>query len=122
MCIRDRYKGVASFVSFLLKPELQVEVSAAEGFLPMTAAARAAAGSKLLKSDVAALTVASGQLQGPAALRVLRVSEIEPVRIIVEEELEAAWSGKTPAKLALDNAVQRGNAVMPAALKAYLVK
>lgn len=116
------YKGVASFVSFLLNPELQVEFSAVEGFLPMTAAARAAAGSKLLKADVAALTVASSQLQGPAALRVMRVSEIEPVRIIVEEELEAAWSGKTPAKQALDTAVQRGNAVMPTALKAYLVK
>jgi sn-glycerol 3-phosphate transport system substrate-binding protein len=48
------YKGAASFVSFLLNPELQVEFSAVEGFLPMTAAARAAAGSKLLKADVAA--------------------------------------------------------------------
>jgi hypothetical protein len=35
----------------------------------------------------------------------MRVSEIEKVRIIVEEELEAAWSGKTPAKQALDTAV-----------------
>jgi sn-glycerol 3-phosphate transport system substrate-binding protein len=94
-----------------------------EGFLPMTRC-RACGGrqSSCCAADVAALTVASSQLQGPAALRALRVSEIEPVRIIVEEELEAAWSGKTPAKEALDTAVQRGNAVMPTALKAYLVK
>ena len=116
------YKAVASFVSFLLKPEIQVELTAAGGFLPMTAASRAAAESKLLKGDVVALNVAERELQGPAALRAIRVSEIEPVRIIVEEELEAAWSGKTPAKQALDTAVQRGNAVMPAALKASLVK
>lgn len=116
------YKAVASFVSFLLKPEIQVELTAAGGFLPMTAASRAAAESKLLKGDVVALNVAERELQGPAALRAIRVSEIEPVRIIVEEELEAAWSGKTPAKQALDTAVHRGNAVMPAALKASLVK
>jgi sn-glycerol 3-phosphate transport system substrate-binding protein len=43
-------------------------------------------------------------------LRELRVSQIEPVRIIVEEELEVAWDGRKPAKEALDNAVERGNA------------
>ena len=116
------YKGVASFISFLMQPEVQVELTAQEGFLPMSPAARAAAESKLLKDDVAALSVAGRQLQGPAALRVIRVSEIEPVRIIAEEELEHAWAGKTPAKLALDRAVSRGNAVMPAVLKALPLK
>ncbi|EXI75606.1 MAG TPA: extracellular solute-binding protein [Candidatus Accumulibacter phosphatis] len=115
------YKGIAQFVRFLMEPDLQVQLTAASGFLPMTAAARAAAGSKLLQADVAGLNIAYRQLQGPAALRTIRVSEIEKVRIIVEEELEAAWSGKTPAKEALDIAVQRGNLVMhaaPAAAKA----
>ena len=106
------YKGIAQFVRFLMEPDLQVQLTAASGFLPMTAAARAAAGSKLLQADVAGLNIAYRQLQGPAALRTIRVSEIEKVRIIVEEELEAAWSGKTPAKEALDIAVQRGNLVM----------
>jgi len=106
------YKGIAQFVRFLMEPDLQVQFTAASGFLPMTAAARAAAGSKLLQPDVAGLNIAYRQLQGPAALRTIRVSEIEKVRIIVEEELEAAWSGKTPAKEALDIAVQRGNLVM----------
>lgn len=112
------YKGVAQFVSFLMEPDLQVEFSAVAGFLPMTPAARAAAGSKLLKADTAGLNVAYAQLQGPGALRVLRVSENERVRIITEEELEAAWSGKTPAKQALDNAVQRGNLLLAGAPKA----
>jgi sn-glycerol 3-phosphate transport system substrate-binding protein len=53
-------------------------------------------------------------------LRALRVSQIEPVRIIVEEELEAVWADKKPAKEALDTAVLRGNAVLPAALKAQI--
>ncbi len=108
------YKGVAQFVSFLMEPDLQVEFSAAGGFLPMTAAARAAADSKLLKADAAGLKVAYAQLQGPGALRSLRVAEIEKVRLITDEELEAAWAGRTPAKQALDNAVQRGNLILSA--------
>ncbi|WP_291991571.1 extracellular solute-binding protein [Candidatus Accumulibacter sp. ACC003] len=116
------YKGVAKFVSFLMEPDMQVEFTALEGFLPMTSVARAAADSQLLRADVAGLDVAYSQLQGKGALRELRVSQIEPVRIIVEEELEMAWEGKKPAKEALDNAVDRGNAVLPAALRAQLLK
>lgn len=108
------YKGVAQFVSFLMEPDLQVELSAAAGFLPMTAAARAAAGSKLLQADAAGLKVAYAQLQGPNALRALRVSDIEKVRLITEEELEAAWAGKKAPKQALDDAVQRGNLILAA--------
>lgn len=111
------YKGVARFIAFLMDAEQQVELTAAAGYLPMTPAALAAAGSKLLKADLAGLDIAHRQLQGPNALRSLRVSQIEAVRIIVEEELEAAWSGKTPAKQALDIAVQRGNAALPTALR-----
>ena len=118
----DEYKGVAMFISFLLEPALQVEFTAMEGFLPMTPVARAAANSKLLQADVANLDVAYLQLQGKGSLHPLRVSQIEPVRVIVEEELEAAWDGRKPAKEALDNAVERGNEALPAALKAQLLK
>ncbi|MEF8734040.1 MAG: extracellular solute-binding protein [Candidatus Accumulibacter meliphilus] len=118
----DEYKGVAMFISFLLEPDLQVEFTALEGFLPMTPVARAAANSKLLQADVANLDVAYLQLQGKGSLYPLRVSQIEPVRVIVEEELEAAWDGRKPAKEALDNAVERGNEALPAALKAQLLK
>ncbi|MCB1931066.1 MAG: extracellular solute-binding protein [Candidatus Accumulibacter sp.] len=118
----DEYRGVATFVSFLMQPDLQVEFTALEGFLPMTPVARAAADSQLLRADVAGLDVAYLQLHGKGALRTLRVSQIEPVRVIVEEELEAAWSGKKPAKEALDSAVERGNEALPAALEAQSLK
>lgn len=112
------YKGAARFVSFLMSPDVQVALTSAGGFLPMTPAARAAASSRLLKDDVSALKVAERQLDGKGALRPLRVSQIEPVRIIVEEELETVWANRKPAKAALDDAVVRGNAALPAALKA----
>ena len=40
------------------------------------------------------------------------VSRIEPVRVIIDEELEAVWANKKPAKEALDDAVARSNAVL----------
>lgn len=105
-------KGVAEFVNFILSPETQVEMTVAGGYLPMTPVARAAASSKLLKTDLAGLKVASAQLLGKALSPSVRVSQIERVRIIVEEELEAVWANKKPAKEALDNAVQRGTAIL----------
>ena len=113
------YKAVAKFVSFLVTPEIQVEMTKAGGFLPMTPVARSAARSKLLQADLAGLDIAYGQLQGKGALHPTRVSQIEPVRIIVEEELEAVWADKKPAKEALDTAVARGNAVLGTALKSH---
>ena len=105
-------KGVAKFVNYVLSPEVQIELTVSGGFLPMTPVARAAASSKLLKDDLAGLQVAYAELQGRASLPVVRVSQIEAVRNIVDEELEAVWANKIPAKQALDNAVQRGNALM----------
>lgn len=111
------YKAAASFVKFLLAPEMQVELTKMGGYLPMTPVARAVASSKLLADDLAGLHVAYGQLKKEGAAHPLRVSQIEPVRIIVDEELEAVWADKKPAKLALDTAVERGNLALPEALK-----
>lgn len=107
------YKGVARFVGFLLGAETQVELTSAGGFLPMTPVARAETKSRLPKAAMAGLNVAYAQLQGKGTPRTLRVSQIEPVRIIVEEELEAVWANRKPAKEALDSAVLRGNALLP---------
>ena len=113
----DEYKAAASFVTYLLSPEVQVELTRFGGYLPMTPVARAAANSKLLAGDLGGLRVAYAQLKNEGATHPLRVSQVEAVRIIVDEELEAVWAGKKPAKEALDTAVLRGNAVLPAALK-----
>ena len=111
------YKGAAQLVSFLLTPEVQVALTARGGFLPMTPAANAAVKSSALREGVVAVKVAQRQLQGRTAARSLRVSQIEPLRIIVEDELDAVWADRKPAKKALDDAVERGNAVLPRALK-----
>ena len=58
------------------------------------------------------MKIAYGQLQGKSASPKIRVAQIEQVRQIVEEELETVWADKKPAKEALDNAVERGNAAL----------
>ena len=109
-----QYKQAAKFVAYLLSPEMQVELVRSYGQLPLTAASRAAARSKLLKDDDQSLQVAYGSLNGKGAQPSVRVANIDPVRIIANEELEAVWSDKKPAKAALDVAVSRGNAVLGA--------
>ncbi len=108
------YKLAARFVEFLLSPEQQIALVRDHGVLPLTAAARSAAKSKLLKDTDRSLEVAYAQLKGEGSTHPLRLSGIQQVRQILDEELEAVWSDKKPAKAALDTAVQRGNAVLGA--------
>ena len=110
-------QGIAKFVNYILGPEVQVDLTLNGGFLPITSVARAAAGSRLMKADSQGLQVAYDQLKGRTTAPIVRVSQIEPVRLIVEEELEAVWANRKPAKEALDVAVQRGNAIMQAKSK-----
>lgn len=105
-------KGVAKFVNYVLGPEVQINLTLAGGYLPMTPVARAAASTKLLGADLGGLKIAYDQLQGKGAAPKVRVAQIEQVRKIVEEELETVWADKKPAKEALDSAVARGNAEM----------
>ena len=109
-----QYKQAAKFVAFMLSPEIQVEMVRAYGGLPLTAAARAAARSKLLKDDDKTLEIAYASLNGNGSKPAVRVANIDPVRIVTNEELEAVWSDKKPSKAALDAAVHRGNIVLGA--------
>ena len=107
-------KVAAKFVSYVLTPEMQVELVRVYGQLPLTSAARAASRSKILKDEDSTLQVAYGSMNGKGAQPSVRVANIDPVRIIANEELEAVWANTKPAKAALDAAVNRGNAVLSA--------
>ena len=107
------YKQAAKFVSFLLSPEMQVEMVRVYGALPLTAAGRAAARSKLLNNDGdRTLQVAYESLKGNGPKSNLRVANVDAVRILTAEELEKVWADKEPAKAALDASVSRGNALL----------
>lgn len=108
------YKQAARFVSFLLSPEMQIEVVRSYGGLPMTAAAKAAARSKLLQDGAKTLDVAFTSLKGNGGKPEVRVANIDPVRALAREELDAVWADKKPAKAALDASVSRGNTLLAA--------
>ncbi|MDR0673798.1 MAG: extracellular solute-binding protein [Zoogloeaceae bacterium] len=109
------YQVAARFIRFLLAPDMQIALARGGGFLPLTETARGAMRtSQLMKDEEQALDVAYASLQGKGDLHPLRVSTLDPVRIIVDEELEQVWAGRKPAKAALDTAVKRGNAILSA--------
>lgn len=108
------YKVAAQFVAFLLSPEIQVEIVRRHGGLPLTAAARAASRSVLLRDDDRTLDVAFASLNGGGSKTDMRVANIEPLLVIANEELEAVWADRKPAKAALDTSVTRGNGILQA--------
>ncbi len=108
------YKIAAKFVSFLLSPEIQVELANIYGQLPLTEAARTAMKSQALRDRGQTLEVAYASMKGKGAALPVRVSTLDPVRIILDEELEKVWADGIPPKLALDTAVSRGNAILKA--------
>ena len=109
-----QYKQAAKFVSFLLSPDMQLEMVRTYGGLPLTSAARTAMRSKLLQDGDKTLEIAYASLNGNGNKPAMRVANIDPVRLITNEELEAVWDDKKPAKAALDTSVHRGNAVLAA--------
>lgn len=111
---KAEYKQAAKFVSFLLSPAVQVEMIRAYGGLPLTAAGRTAAHQSIMRDGDKTLEVAYASLKGSTSKQVMRVAKIDQVRVITDEELEAVWSDKKPAKAALDTSVNRGNAILVA--------
>ncbi len=107
-----QYKQVAKFVSFVLSPEIQVELTRIYGGLPLTEAARIAAQSGLKRDGEKTLEVAYASLKGNGSKSAVRVSNIDPVSVVTNEELEAVWADKKPAKAALDTSVSRGNGML----------
>lgn len=108
------YKTIARFLSFLLTPESQVEWQVNAGYLPLNRAGLLAASSELLKSDLVNVRTAIDQLtRKPVtpASSASRYAHRSDVRRIVQEELDAVWSGAKPAKAALDSAVARSRSL-----------
>ena len=59
------------------------------------------------------IAISQLQLNAPTReSRGIRMGEFAKIREIIEEELEAAFDGTKPPKLALDNAADRGNALL----------
>ncbi|GIK23891.1 MAG: sn-glycerol-3-phosphate ABC transporter substrate-binding protein [Betaproteobacteria bacterium] len=110
---KPEYAVVASFISFMMRPDVQQQWVRSTGYLPMTPAAvsgLAAEGAppELLRKAVERLS----DRRFASAAKPKGVFGMSRVRAILHEELEAVWANLKPAKEALDTAVRRGNPVL----------
>jgi len=111
----EEYRGVARFFNYLASPEVQAASHQRTGYLPITKAAyelTKAQGfyQKKPGTDVAILEITN---KPPTAnSKGLRLGSMTQVRDAMDEELEAVWAGKKPAKEALDSLVKRGNDIL----------
>lgn len=103
------YQLAARFVSFMLKPQTQLEWVRATGYLPMTPAAIEA----LKAAGVAPilLEAATRRLseRKSATTRTKHGAGLNRLREILNEEIAAVWANTKPAKEALDSATRRFN-------------
>jgi sn-glycerol 3-phosphate transport system substrate-binding protein len=109
------YRAAARFLAWLARPEVQAEWHQRTGYVPVTRAAYELTAQKGFYRDNPGHEIAIRQLllnQPTRESRGIRLGEFPEIRAIIEEELEAAWEGKVPPKLALDRAAERGNLLL----------
>ena len=108
----EMYKGIAKFFTFLSSPEVQESWHADTGYVPITLAAYDLAKQKGLYSERPGFDIAIKELTNKPPTpnsKGLRLGNFVQIRNIIDEELEAVWSGQKTAKQALDEAVKRGD-------------
>ncbi|GMV58746.1 MAG: ABC transporter substrate-binding protein [Betaproteobacteria bacterium] len=111
----EEYKGVARFLAFLSRPEIQMEWHVKTGYVPITMAAYEMTKKSGFydKDPGAELAVRQLTNKPPTAnSKGLRFGNFVQGRTVIEEELEAAFAGKKSPKAALDDAVKRANEIL----------
>ena len=111
----EEYKGVATFLNFLSSPEIQAKWHQDTGYLPITSAAGELTRAQGFYEANPGTDVAVKQMTAKAPTansKGLRLGSFDQIRGIIDEELEAVWSGDKDAQAALDSAVERGNQLL----------
>jgi sn-glycerol 3-phosphate transport system substrate-binding protein len=111
----DQYRGVAKFLAFLSRPEIQMEWHTTTGYVPITMAAYELTRKSGFydKNPGADLPVQQLNFKPPTAnSKGLRFGNFVQGREVIEEELESVFAGKKDAQTALNEAVKRGNVIL----------
>ncbi|MBL3701466.1 sn-glycerol-3-phosphate ABC transporter substrate-binding protein UgpB [Sulfitobacter sp. BDSS02] len=111
----EEYKGVAEFLNFLSSPEIQAKWHQDTGYLPITAAAGELTREQGFYDENPGTDVAVKQMttnEPTANSKGLRLGSFDQIRGIIDEELEAVWSGDKSAQAALDSAKERGDQLL----------
>lgn len=111
----EKYKGVAAFLEFMSSPAIQAKWHQDTGYLPITMAAYEQTKAEGFYTANPGTDIAILQMTGKAPTgnsKGLRLGSFDQVRTIIDEELEAVWSGGKSAEAALNSAVVRGNTLL----------
>ena len=109
------YKGVAAFLNFLSSADIQAKWHQDTGYLPITIAAGEKTRADGFYDANPGTDIAVKQMtakQPTANSKGLRLGSFDQIRGIIDEELEAVWSGDKTAQAAMDSAVERGNVLL----------
>ncbi|MEM9144551.1 MAG: sn-glycerol-3-phosphate ABC transporter substrate-binding protein UgpB [Pseudomonadota bacterium] len=109
------YACVADFLAFLSTAENQAAWHQETGYVPITTAAWELSQEQGYYETAPGTDTAIKQLSlnAPTAnSKGLRYGNFVQIRDIINEELEAVWSGQKDARTAMDAAVERGNALL----------
>jgi sn-glycerol 3-phosphate transport system substrate-binding protein len=112
---KEEYKGVAAYLSYLAKPEVQSKFQRKTGYVPLTkAASEITEKSGFYKTNPGFLLPAQSlELNPPTDNSAgLRLGNFVQLRAVMDEELESVFAGTKDAKSALDSAVTRGNKLL----------
>ncbi len=111
----EEYKGTAKFMTYLASPEVQAWWHQETGYVPITTAAYELSKEQGFYDTNPGTDTAIKQLSlntPTANSRGLRFGNFVQVRDVINEEMEAVWSGEKNATDALNAAVERGNTLL----------
>jgi sn-glycerol 3-phosphate transport system substrate-binding protein len=111
---KTEYQCVGKFFAYLSQPEIQAKWHQDTGYLPITLAAYELTKKSGFydKSPGTDVSVQQMIVKTTDRSRGLRLGNMNPIRAIMEEELEYVWGGKKTPKQGLDDAVRRGNELL----------
>lgn len=111
----EEYEGVAEFLNFLSTSKIQSKWHQNTGYLPITADAAVMTEEQGFYAENPGTEIAGIQMTGKIPTgnsKGLRLGSFDQIRGIIDEELEAVWSGDKSAQDAMDSAVERGNVLL----------
>ena len=106
------YRGVARFLAYLARPEVQAEWHQTTGYVPLTTAAYELTRQQGFYAANPGQEIAVRQLllKNPTRdSKGIRLAEFRRIRGIIDEELESVWGERKTPLDALNAAVARGN-------------
>jgi sn-glycerol 3-phosphate transport system substrate-binding protein len=111
---KDDYAGVARFLAFFARPDVQAQWHQKTGLVPLTAAAYELTRKQGFYAKQPGHEVAVRQLlvKGTPNWKGLRLGQFPRLSSIIDQELESAWQGRKTSVDALKAAVARGNAFL----------